>query len=125
MAIAAGGLSAAASSPVPVAAGSTAPYRSILGWIVLEHFGQAPDGSTTSMDFDRHEIWLVHADGTGLHELAPGKPIDGKSSPDISPDGTKVVFSSWSPTTQVWEVGIEGGDPRLVSTDCSSLETDC
>ena len=36
---------------------------------------------------------MIHADGTGLHELAPGMPADGKTAPDISPDGKKVVFS--------------------------------
>ena len=67
-------------------------YSDLDGWIVFEHFGNAPDGSTTTSDPDRRGIWLVHADGSGLHELAPGKPVNGKTSPEISPDGTKVVF---------------------------------
>jgi len=85
---------------------------------VFEHFGQAPDGSTPEFNDDYRTIWLVHADGTGLHELAPGKPSDGKSSPDISPDGKNVIFSSWLPTSSLYEVPISGGDPRKLATPC-------
>jgi dipeptidyl aminopeptidase/acylaminoacyl peptidase len=111
-----------ASSPSPTssAAGSPPDYKSIQGWIVFEHFGQAPDGSTTTFDPDRRQIWLVKADGSGLHELAPGNPAEGKASPDISPDGNKVIFNSWEDPTQIWEVSIEGGQPVLVSTDCAA-----
>lgn len=94
-------------------------------WIVFEHFGQAPDGSTTEMDFDRRQIWLTRPDGSGLHELAPGQPVDGKSSPDVSPDGTHVVFSSWSPRSLLYEVSIEGGEPQLLSTACSGFQGEC
>ncbi len=107
---------------------STAPitdYSDLKGWIVFEHFGNAPDGSTTVFDVDRRMIWLVKADGSGLHELAPGQPAEGKASPDISPDGTNVIFESWEEWGQVWEVGIEGGEPRLISTDCGGLQTTC
>lgn len=102
-------------------------YTSLQGWIVFGHFGQAPDGSTTQMDTERRQIWLVHADGTGLHELAPGLPTDGKYAPDISPDGSKVGFSSWWGTTkiQVWEVAISGTAPHLLSTDCSGDPNVC
>ena len=103
----------------------TRHYTTLPGWIVFEHFGQAPDGSTTQMDTDRRQIWLVHADGTGLHELAPGQPVDGKYAPDISPDGKSVVFSAWDAHVQVWEAGIEGGAPRLLTTDCSGVPDVC
>lgn len=102
-----------------------ADYTGLKGWIVFEHFGQAPDGSTTEFDVNRRMIWLVKADGSGLHELAPGKPVQGKSSPDVSPDGKKVVFESWGPPYLIWEVDIEGGEPRLISTDCNGLDSGC
>jgi hypothetical protein len=108
------------SSPVQSASPNASAVRpfdatSLQGWIVFEHFGQAPDGSTNKMDTDRRQIWLVHADGTGLHELAPGAPPDGKYAPDISPDGSKVAFSSWWGTNkiQVWEVAVDGTAPHL------------
>jgi TolB protein len=106
-------------------AGSSPGYATVPGWIVFEHFGQAPDGSSTGFNFDDRMIWLVHADGRGLHELAPHTPAEGKASPDISPDGTSVAFSSWKPLVRVREAPIEGGDPRLISSDCSGKIADC
>ena len=120
------------SSPSPAASlpaaslSVTSGYANTKGWIVFEHFGQAPDGSTTTFDFDLRQIWLVHADGTNLHELAPGIPAeDGKVAPDISPDGQSVVFSSWGPRGRVWSVPIEGGEPVMLTTDCSGAENEC
>lgn len=115
------------STPSPAATrwDSAAAYTDLSGWIVFEHFGQAPDGSTSEFDPDHRMIWLVHADGSDLHELAPSDPIDGKSSPDISPDGTTVVFASWTPRTLIWEADIAGGPARLISTDCDGQLQPC
>ena len=115
------------SAPPPSATPAvTAPdYTTIEGWIVFEHFGKAPDGSTPAGTEYPHSIWLVHADGTGLHELAPGLPPNGKASLDISPDGKKVAFSTSDLPGQIWEVSINGGDPQLLSKGCSGLETEC
>lgn len=115
---------------VATSPGQLLDYSRLPGWIVFAHFGQAPDGSTTTMDVDRRQIWLVHADGTGLHELAPGAPADGKTAPDISPDGSKVAFSSWVRTNkdevhQVWEVAIDGAVPHLLSADCDGDPNVC
>lgn len=112
------------SSPAPTTA-AIFNYADLPGWIVFEHFGNAPDGSTTTLDINRRQIWLVKADGAGLHELAPGKPTDGKTAPDISPDGQKVVFSSWDQLIQIWEVPIESGDPTLLTSACSGAFDDC
>jgi hypothetical protein len=102
-------------------------YATLPGWIVFEHFGPALDDSEPDRnDFDRRQIWLVKADGTGLHELAPGKPAeDGKVAPDISPDGTTVVFASWGPIGRIWSVPIDGTTPMLLTTNCSGAEDDC
>ena len=56
-------------------------YPDVPGWIVFEHFGQTPDGTTPTFDVDLRMIWLVHADGSDLHELTPGKPADGRCHP--------------------------------------------
>ncbi len=95
------------------------------GWILFEHFGQKPDGSSPEFDFNQRWIWMARPDGSELHELAPGTPIHGKSSPDVSADGTRVAFASWSPLSRLWDVGLDGSEPRLLSTDCSGREGDC
>lgn len=119
----------ATSSPVPTSSPAAtldpaAGYTDLEGWIVFEHFGQAPDGSTDTLDFDNRMIWLVKADGTGLHELAPGNPATGKISPDVSADGTRVAFGSFD-EPRLYEVDIEGTEPALVSTDCDGREAGC
>lgn len=98
---------------------------SLQGWIVFGHFGKAPDGSTPAGVDYPDSIWLVHADGTGLHEMAPGVPAEGKFNADISPDGRTVAFNSGEPKVQTWEAGIDGAAPRLVSTSCSGDPNEC
>ena len=108
--------------PSPTLDPKSVGYRDLPGWIVFEHFGQAPDGSTPEFDFNYRTLWLVHANGNDLHELAPGNPTDGKVSPDISPDGATVAFAGWDPM-RVWTVPIEGGEPTMISTDCDGTHT--
>jgi TolB protein len=114
--------SLASVSPTPEA---SLDYTKLEGWIVFEYAGKAPDGTTPAGVNYPNSIWLVHADGTGLHELAPGIPGSGKAFPDISPDGTKVAYSTWDAPVQIWEIGIEGGDPHLLTTDCSGVPAEC
>ena len=54
-------------------------YTSIPGWIVFEHFGKAPDGTTPAGTEYPNSIWLIRADGTDLHELSPGVPVPSSS----------------------------------------------
>lgn len=112
-------LSAPTSTPGSTPGTSSPDYSTLPGWIVFEHFGLAPDGSTAAFDNDLRQIWLVHADGTDLHELAPGSP-PAKTSPDISPDGASVVFASWEPLSRIWLAPIEGGDSTLVEIACDA-----
>jgi dipeptidyl aminopeptidase/acylaminoacyl peptidase len=119
-------------APTPTTSASSTPqaspitdYSTLPGWIVFEHFGKAPDGSTPAGVDYPHGLWLVHADGSGLHELAPGLPAVGKLSFDISPDGTRVAFGTYDLPAQIWEVGIEDGDPQLLSKDCNGQPGEC
>jgi TolB protein len=105
--------------------GALLDYSTLPGWIVFERAGKAPDGSTPAGVDYPHSLWLVHADGSDLHELAPGVPASGKISFDISPDGSHVIFSAYDSPVQVWEVGIDGGEPELLSTDCNGIPADC
>lgn len=115
-------LSAPTSTPGTTPVASAVDYSTTPGWIVFEHFGQAPDGSTTEFNNDLRQIWLVHADGTNLHELAPGNPV-GKISPDISPDGATVVFESWERLSRLYQAPIEGGDATLIDIAIQCVPT--
>ena len=112
-------------SPKPSSSGARLDYSDLQGWIVFERAGKAPDGSTPAGVDYPHSLWLAHADGSDLHELAPGVPASGKISFDLSPDGGHVIFSTYDAPVQVWEVGIEGGDPALVSKDCNGIPAEC
>ena len=106
-------------------AGLPPDYTGLPGWIVFHHAGPTPDHSTPAGAYSDRGLWLVHADGSGLHELAPGKPVAGKVSQDISPDGTHVAFGTYDLPAQIWQVGIEGGAPELLTTDCSGQPSEC
>ena len=117
-----------APSPSPTTSVSASPssspvavvnYANLPGWIVFEHWGWAIDGSSKAWNNDFRQIWLVHADGTGLHELAPGKPVT-KVAPDISPDGKTVLFASWEPFAKIYQAPIDGGDSTLVAGPCTA-----
>jgi Tol biopolymer transport system component len=109
----------------PTGEPSPSPVANIPGWIVFEHFGQAPDGSSATFDGNNRMIWMVHSDASGLHELDPGDPVDGKVSPDISPDGRIVAFSTWAPLQRIFTAPIDGGSPTLITKDCSGVFPDC
>jgi TolB protein len=112
-------------SPKPSSSGALVDYADLQGWIVFERAGKAPDGSTPAGVDYPHSLWLAHADGSDLHELAPNVPASGKVNFDISPDGSQVIFSAFDAPVQVWVVGIEGGDQELLSTDCSGIPVEC
>jgi Tol biopolymer transport system component len=103
--------------PSPSPLNKSAGYTNLPGWIVFEHFGKQPDGSTATFNSDGRWIWLVHADGTGLHELAPNT-TNGKVSPDISPDGKTVIFASWEPGAKIYQAPIDGGAPVALDIPC-------
>jgi Tol biopolymer transport system component len=104
-------------APSPTFINTIAGYTTLPGWIVFEHFGRAPDGSSTTFNNDLRQIWLVHADGSGLHELAPGKPAT-KVSPDFSPDGKTITFASWEPGAGIYEVPIDGTSATRLDIPC-------
>jgi len=94
------------------------------GWILLEHFGNAADGTALTDTQTRH-LWLVKADGTELHELAPGSPATGKGPADWSPDGTHIAFSTTKHDPLIYETDVNGTTPRLISTTCAGSPATC
>jgi Tol biopolymer transport system component len=84
----------------------------------------SPDGSRVA--FRKHtdasddlRIWIVNADGTGLHQLTDEPGTWCECDMFWSPDGTKIAFNRWQfdPTSGEWHVrpvGIVSVDDRTV-----------
>ncbi|HVQ22689.1 MAG TPA: hypothetical protein VMT36_05405, partial [Candidatus Saccharimonadia bacterium] len=121
-----GGVPNVGGRPTPSPSSTVAPsggvkvvqqaYTARPGWILLEHFGaNAPDGSGPATGPDGRSLWLIRADGSQLHELAPGIPLDGKIEPDWSPDGSHVVFGTVDPKEVIYETDLDGAASQVVS----------
>lgn len=128
-------VSAATSAPSQSAAATQGPSASASvaavrpGYILLEHFGNAADGTALS-DRESVHLWLVKADGSDLHELAPGQPLikglpGGKGAADWSRDGTHIMFMSTSQVPLLYETDVAGTLPKLISTDCAVVPVAC
>jgi Tol biopolymer transport system component len=113
----------AASSPRPTL--DTSPLS---GRILVEHFGNAPDGSETNTGADVHRLYLADPNNmtaSGMTELLPGTPTTGKLSADVSPDGSRVVFEDWADPSSIYIVGIDGNGFRKVTpAGCACSEWD-
>lgn len=104
-------------SPSNLASDSAIPANdgTRAGWILLEHVGaDAPEP-------DAGSLWLIRPDGTDLHELAPEVPIDGKTNPVWSLDGTHIAFESVQPRRLVYETDVAGSAPVPTSRSCSGV----
>jgi eukaryotic-like serine/threonine-protein kinase len=98
----------AAAAPVPVQitfdTGETAdPAVSRDGSVVVYTSDRGPRGNT--------DIWIQEA-GKALRQLTDDPAHD--ISPDISPDGKRVVFRSWRKEEGIWWVPAAGGEPKLL-----------
>jgi Tol biopolymer transport system component len=85
---------------------------------------------------NRRAIWVVHADGSGLHQLAISPSCGGAfsnrrsiscSSPGWSPDGTKIVFTRVSANgtqSNIYTVNADGSGLSRVTTTGSAIQPD-
>lgn len=60
------------------------------------------------------EIWRINVDGSGLQRIETGSVRDLNNDHVLSPDGS-IVYLSNQKDGALYAVGIEGGEPRLVS----------
>ena len=96
------------------AASPTADLRGMKGTILLEHFGNAFDGSEAANEpnAEIRRFYLINPDGSGLREFMPGQPAGGKDHASVSPDGTKVAFASHGNSDQIWLAAHRRGRSR-------------
>jgi dipeptidyl aminopeptidase/acylaminoacyl peptidase len=52
------------------------------------------------------DIYIINADGTGLRRVTHG--LD----PELSPDGTQIVFTRWEPRYELFTVNVDGSNER-------------
>ncbi len=105
-------------------------------------FNQTPVGEAPTEAYNRTAIWVVAADGTQLHMLVDANPGEGfvyGFHADVSPDGTRIVYSTclypldlestvlkrkdavlspplWAPERyEIAVIGIGGGEPQRLT----------
>lgn len=111
-------------APTPTA---RVDYSDVPGRVLVQHLGNALDGSEAPApdgNFGTRRFYLMNADGSSIVELLPGTPAGGKVHADISPDGTKVVFTDRSDQPAIHEVNLDGTGYRQISTPCDCMEGD-
>ena len=145
-----GGQSNVAATPSPLSTGSpnllsiapsTDPTgsRSALDWstlpgrILMEHVGNAPDGSEPAngdYHIDRRRFyWMDPATMTGSTavEFLSGQPAPGKVAGAISPDQTKIVFQDPGDGTgeHIWTANLDGTGLTKIVTACNTARAAC
>ncbi len=101
-----------------------ADHSDYAGRLLVQHLGNAPDCSESDApdgSYGTRRLFLMNPDGTGIEELAPGQPVDGKLHADVSSDYSKVAFMDNSQDPKIHEVNLDGTGFRTI-TDCDCGE---
>ena len=117
-------------APSVAASAGLLDYSALGGRILMEHLGNAPDGSempTTEYHPERRRLyWMDPKSMTGATavEFLPGEPATGKFNADVSRDGRQVVFMDTARLGDVWIANADGTGLRNLSGDCTCSELD-
>jgi hypothetical protein len=123
-------------TPSPVASAMpaatvSADYSNVPGRILVEHLGNAMDGSEqdeTDYNPDRRRLYLMDpSDMTAATnvEFLPGQPATGKTAADVSSDSRKVVFQDWGTgrpgdedQPKLYEANLDGTSFHQLAVEC-------
>jgi hypothetical protein len=76
----------------------------------------SPDGSWIVFERPFGRLFVVHPDGTGLHEVPIELPGGaGAQEPSWSPNGSMIVFSALGTEAGIYTIRVDGTDMRRVS----------
>ena len=90
--------------PTPVATPSpVSPVGADETWIVFQQF------------LGKSTVTLVRPDGSGLHSPTLEVPGGDQTNPDWSPDGSQLVLAVARGREDLWIVGADGSDARVVA----------
>jgi len=120
-------------SAAPIGSRSALDWSALPGRILMEHSGNAPDGSEPAngeYHIDRHRFfWMDPKTMTGATaiEFLPGQPVPGKVGGDISPDQTKIVFQDGGDGTgeYLWTANLDGTGLTKIATACDKARGAC
>jgi dipeptidyl aminopeptidase/acylaminoacyl peptidase len=114
-----------APSSSPTLVPGRADYSFMPGRILVEHLGNAIDGSempTSDYNPDTRRFYFMDPatmDGETAVEFLPGQPATGKSAADVSFDGRKVVFQDWTEQPRLYEANLDGTGFHEIEIDCT------
>ncbi|MBN1992703.1 MAG: PD40 domain-containing protein [Anaerolineae bacterium] len=83
--------------------GETAPAPTGNGPVSVSQNG---GGQLVFQNQSGGDIYLINADGTGLRRITQG--ID----PQLSPDGTKIAFTRWTPRYELFTINVDGSNEQ-------------
>jgi len=85
------------------------------GTIAFQSGGVVELSATSPAAPPPSSLWVVPALGGNPTPLTrPGSPAGGHGAPTFSPDGTEVVFASWSVRGELWSVSRKDGSLRRI-----------
>jgi dipeptidyl aminopeptidase/acylaminoacyl peptidase len=119
-------------STSPIGSRGAVDYSALPGRILMEHAGNAPDGSEQSPDYHidrRRFFWMDPKTMTGSTavEFLPRQPAPGKVAGDISPDQTKIVFQDAGDGSgeYIWTANLDGTGLTKIVTACNTARAAC